>query len=73
MGKLNYFAINLQNPSAVYFAGQSLQGYVIVDLREEMKVKGKGLSEDNDWQDKDLKKDKYCCFERIIGWKAETS
>lgn len=40
MGKLNYFVINLDNPSAVYFPGQNVQGNVTVDLREGMNMRG---------------------------------
>ncbi|XP_064605367.1 arrestin domain-containing protein 3-like [Liolophura sinensis] len=40
MGKLNHFLIFLNNPQAVYFCGQVIEGYVSVDLREPMKMRG---------------------------------
>ncbi|KAL3865646.1 hypothetical protein ACJMK2_043012 [Sinanodonta woodiana] len=40
MGKLNIFEITLNNPQGVYFAGQSLQGHVTVELNDVMKMRG---------------------------------
>lgn len=44
MGKLARFAINFStNGAAVYFAGQTLQGTVIVELNEPMKMRGNSV------------------------------
>ncbi|KAK3601187.1 hypothetical protein CHS0354_004388 [Potamilus streckersoni] len=40
MGKLNIFEITLSNPQGIYFAGQSLQGHVTVELNDGMKMRG---------------------------------
>ena len=41
MGKLNMFDVILDNnPMAVYHAGQWIQGTVIVQLNEPMKMRG---------------------------------
>ena len=44
MGKLTNFDIFLNNPSRVYYAGQNLDGTVIVDLNDAMKMRGKHFS-----------------------------
>jgi len=44
MGKLTHFDIFLNNPSRVYYAGQNLDGTVIVDLNDAMKMRGKNFS-----------------------------
>lgn len=41
MGKLNMFAIVLNCPQTVYYAGQNVDGYVTVDLNDAMKMRGK--------------------------------
>ncbi|XP_041369217.1 arrestin domain-containing protein 17-like [Gigantopelta aegis] len=40
MGKLTVFEIVLSNQQCVYYPGQMLQGHVIVELSEEMKMRG---------------------------------
>ncbi|XP_046549331.1 arrestin domain-containing protein 3-like [Haliotis rubra] len=40
MGKLKLFSISLNNPQAVYYPGQFLEGHVTVELNEEMKMRG---------------------------------
>ena len=40
MGKIRQFDIVLNSPQDVYFAGQLIQGQVILNLNEEMKMKG---------------------------------
>ncbi len=40
MGKLQGFVIHLDNPSAVFQAGNTLTGNVVVDLSEPMKIRG---------------------------------
>ncbi|XP_013417446.1 arrestin domain-containing protein 3 [Lingula anatina] len=40
MGKLNVFAISLPNQYAVYHAGEVVQGHVLVELNEPMKMRG---------------------------------
>ena len=40
MGKLNCFEIILDHPMAVYLAGATITGRVIVDLNEPMKMRG---------------------------------
>ncbi|XP_046545836.1 arrestin domain-containing protein 3-like [Haliotis rubra] len=40
MGKLSVFKIALSNVHGVYFAGQMLQGHVILELNEPVKLKG---------------------------------
>ncbi|XP_048257824.1 arrestin domain-containing protein 3-like [Haliotis rufescens] len=40
MGKLSVFKIALSNVQGVYFAGQMLQGHVILELNEPVKLKG---------------------------------
>ncbi|XP_071108217.1 arrestin domain-containing protein 3-like isoform X1 [Haliotis cracherodii] len=40
MGKLNIFAISLNNPQAVYYPDQVLEGHVTVELNGEMKMRG---------------------------------
>ena len=40
MGKISQFHVVLNSPQAVYFAGQWIQGQVILNLNEEMKMKG---------------------------------
>ncbi|ESP05157.1 hypothetical protein LOTGIDRAFT_227836 [Lottia gigantea] len=40
MGKLNIFEITLSNPQAVYYGGQTIDGYITVELNEEMKMRG---------------------------------
>jgi len=41
MGKLRNFFIHLHNPQQVYFAGQTIDGIVTVELNEAMKMRGK--------------------------------
>lgn len=43
MGKLKAFYIELENPQGVYFAGQIINGKLIVELDAEMKMRGKNL------------------------------
>lgn len=38
------FAITLNSPTAVYMAGQNVEGYVTVDLNDGMKTRGKLVS-----------------------------
>ncbi len=40
MGKLNEFQIHLTNLQGVYFPGQNLEGSVIVEQNDEMKMRG---------------------------------
>ena len=40
MGKLNQFQIILDKPGGVYHPGEVLSGHVIVDLKEELKMRG---------------------------------
>ncbi|GFR83465.1 arrestin domain-containing protein 3-like [Elysia marginata] len=40
MGKLSLFAISLDNPAGVYYAGSMIQGHVTVQLNESMKMRG---------------------------------
>ncbi|XP_045216784.2 arrestin domain-containing protein 3-like isoform X3 [Mercenaria mercenaria] len=40
MGKLNMLAITLNSPTAVYYAGQNVEGFVTVDLNDSMKMRG---------------------------------
>jgi hypothetical protein len=40
MGKLQKFVVSVDNPSAVYFPGQTVSGYVDVELSESMTVRG---------------------------------
>ena len=44
MGKLKAFYIELENPQGVYFAGQIINGKLIVELDAEMKMRGKTCS-----------------------------
>lgn len=39
--KLRCFQIDFDNPQAIYFPGQPINGKVIVDLESETKVNGK--------------------------------
>ncbi|XP_052278841.1 arrestin domain-containing protein 3-like isoform X2 [Dreissena polymorpha] len=39
MGKLNEFSIFLNNPQQVYYSGQQIDGTVVVDLNEAMKLR----------------------------------
>ena len=41
MGKLNEFSIFLNNPQQVYYSGQQIDGTVVVDLNEAMKLRCK--------------------------------
>ena len=41
MGKLNKFQVLLNNPRGVFYPGEIVSGNVIVDLKEEMKMRGK--------------------------------
>lgn len=40
MGKLRLFGINLNTNSQVFYSGQQLSGYVIIDLSEPMETRG---------------------------------
>ncbi|XP_053405768.1 arrestin domain-containing protein 17-like [Mercenaria mercenaria] len=40
MTKLRKFEITLNNPQVVYFPGQVIQGQVIVELSDDMKMRG---------------------------------
>lgn len=40
MGKLTDFSIILTQPQGIYYAGQWLQGQVVINLSEEMKMRG---------------------------------
>lgn len=44
MGKLQKFEITFDNPSAVYFAGQTITGTVIIILSEHMNMQGVDLT-----------------------------
>ena len=41
MGKLNKFQVLLNNPRGVFYPGEVVAGNVVVDLKEEMKMRGK--------------------------------
>ena len=41
MPKLRKLEITLNNPQIVYFPGQVIQGQVIIELAEDMKMRGK--------------------------------
>lgn len=41
MGKLKSFYVELENPNGVYYAGQIMNGRLVVELIEEMHMKGK--------------------------------
>lgn len=41
MGKLKSFYVELENPNGVYYAGQVMNGRLVVELIEEMHMKGK--------------------------------
>lgn len=41
MGKLRAFYIELENPQGVFFAGQIVNGRLVVELDAEMKMRGK--------------------------------
>lgn len=41
MGKLKAFYVELENPNGVYYAGQIMNGRLVVELIEEMHMKGK--------------------------------
>lgn len=41
MGKLKSFHVELENPNGVYYAGQIMNGRLVVELIEEMHMKGK--------------------------------
>jgi hypothetical protein len=40
MGKLKSLEIELNNPMAVFHIGQAIEGQVVIELNEEMKMKG---------------------------------
>ena len=40
MGKLNTFGISFSNQSGVFYAGTVLEGYVTVDLKDSMEMRG---------------------------------
>lgn len=40
MGKLNVFEITLSNPQGFYFSGQTVEGFLVVELSEVMKMRG---------------------------------
>jgi hypothetical protein len=40
MGKLTSFEIQLSNPFAVFYAGQTIEGEVVMELNKEMKLRG---------------------------------
>lgn len=41
MGKLTEFDVVLKYPNAVYIAGANVEGHVILDLSDVMKMRGK--------------------------------
>jgi hypothetical protein len=41
MGKLRAFYIELENANGVFFAGQIINGRLVVELDAEMKMRGK--------------------------------
>lgn len=40
MGKLRSFYVELLDPQQVYFAGQTINGRLVVELDSEMKMRG---------------------------------
>lgn len=44
MTKLQRLEIALVNPQVVYFPGQSIQGQVIVELTDRMKMRGRNVN-----------------------------
>ena len=40
MGKLNSFSISFSNQHGVFYAGTVLEGYVTVDLKDAMDMRG---------------------------------
>ena len=40
MGKLNQFQIVLDKPGGVYYPGEVMSGHVILELKEDMKMRG---------------------------------
>ena len=40
MGKLKRFQIHFDSPNGVYYPGQTVTGQVVLELKDEMKVKG---------------------------------
>ena len=43
MGKLNRFEILLSQPQGVFQAGQIVEGQVLMELNDEMKMRGKNI------------------------------
>lgn len=41
MGKLKFFYVELENFNGVYYVGQIMNGWLVVELIEEMYMKGK--------------------------------
>lgn len=41
MGKLAEFSIILDKPQGIFHAGQRIEGNVLINLNDEMKIKGK--------------------------------
>ena len=43
MGKLNKFQIVIDGHNQVFYPGQTVSGHVIVEVKEELKLRGKHL------------------------------